>query len=336
MSRQWKIIKLIETHVNGVGANELASEVGVPIRTLYRDLEAIQRGGFPIFVEKRGKFSFWKMVDTFKKMLPLPLTPTELMALHTSRDLLRVFNGTIFQESIETLFNKVRSVLQPQTLNFLEGLCSTVKIDFGPTRSFLGLTDTINRLSEATLGKKRVKIEYKAVSTGSQTLRKVDPYRVWVMNGSFYLIGYCHKRKAIRTFSLDRIQKLSVLDESFKIPRELDIDAYLQSAFRIMTGDPQKVAVRIAATAAHVVRERIWHTSQKITDLPDGGVIISVEVPINYEVISWILGFGAAAEVLEPEAFRDRILSEHERAAMNYENLPKKVARGQGINLAPL
>ena len=137
MSRQWRIIKLIEAHANGIGAAELAKEVEVPIRTLYRDLEAIQRGGFPIFVEKRGKFSYWKMVDTFKKLLPLPLTPTELMALHTSRDLLKVFNGTIFQESIESLFEKVRTLLQPDKLNFADDVSSTLKIDFGPTRRFL-------------------------------------------------------------------------------------------------------------------------------------------------------------------------------------------------------
>ena len=324
MSRQWRIIKLIETHANGIGASELAEEIGVPIRTLYRDLDAIQRGGFPVFVEKKGKFSYWKMVDTFKKLLPLPLTATELLALHTSRDLMKVFNGTIFQESIETLFGKVRTLLQPESINFVDGVSSSVKIDFGPTSSLLGLTDTINRLSDATLFKKRVKIDYKAVSTGSQTLRKVDPYRVWVMNGSFYLIGHCHKRKALRTFSLDRIHKLSILEENFRVPKELDIDAYLKSAFRIMTGDPQNVVVRIDQRAAHVVSERIWHSSQRLETLPDGSVTLSMEVPVNYEIISWILGFGSAAEVMQPIPLRDRILSEHEKAAMKYESLPGK------------
>lgn len=315
---------MIETHANGIGAAELAEEVGVPIRTLYRDLDAIQRGGFPIFVEKKGKFSYWKMLDTFKKLLPLPLTATELLALHTSRDLLRVFNGTIFQESIDTLFGKVRTLLQPETINFVDGVSSSVKIDFGPTRSLLGLTDIINRLSEATFYKKRIKIDYKAISTGSQTLRKVDPYRVWVMNGSFYLIGHCHKRKDLRTFSLDRIHKLNVLDENFKFPKDLDIDAYLRSAFRVMTGDPQNVVVKIDQRAAHVAREKIWHATQHLEEFPDGSVKLSMEVPINYEIISWILGFGSAAEVLRPEALRDRILSEHEKAAIRYENLQKK------------
>lgn len=329
MSRQWRIIKLIETHANGIGASELAEQVGAPIRTLYRDLDAIQRGGFPVFVEKKGKFSYWKMVDTFKKLLPLPLTATELMALHTSRDLLKVFNGTIFQESMESLSGKVRALLKPETIDFVDGVSTTVRIDFGPTRSLLGLADTINQLSEATISKKRVKIEYKAVSTGSQTLRKVDPYRVWVMNGSFYLIGYCHKRKDLRTFSLDRIHKMTVLEEGFKVPKKLDIDEYLKSAFRVMTGDPQNVVVRVASRAAHVVRERIWHATQKIEDHPDGSVTLSIKVPINFEIISWILGFGAAAEVIEPSSLRDRILSEHEKAAMNYENLSKKTVKAR-------
>lgn len=66
MSRQWRIIKLIETHANGIGAAELAEEIGVPIRMLDRDLMP-QRGGLSCFGYKYGKSSYWKMVDTFQE-----------------------------------------------------------------------------------------------------------------------------------------------------------------------------------------------------------------------------------------------------------------------------
>ena len=58
--------------------------------------------------------------------------------------------------------------------------------------------------------------------------------------------------------------------------------------------------------------------------LADGSVTLSMDVPVNYEIISWIMGFGSAAEVIQPPALRDRILSEHEKAAMQYESWLKK------------
>ena len=52
------------------------------------------------------------------------------------------------------------------------------------------------------------------------------------------------------------------------------------------------------------LRERIWHPTQELRELVDGGIEISLEVPINYEIISWILGFGSAAEVIQPYSLR--------------------------------
>ncbi|MFC1834257.1 helix-turn-helix transcriptional regulator, partial [Thermodesulfobacteriota bacterium] len=92
-----------------MSAAKISSELEVPIRTIYRDLEALLEAGFPLFNEKIETVSHWKLVEGFEANLPLPLTTTELMSLHMSRDILRVFEGTVFQESIESLFNKVKT-----------------------------------------------------------------------------------------------------------------------------------------------------------------------------------------------------------------------------------
>ena len=63
---------------------DLAVELDVPFQANGdRDLDAIQEAGFPLYTEQTGKNSYWKLLDTFKKDFPLPLTATELMSLHT-------------------------------------------------------------------------------------------------------------------------------------------------------------------------------------------------------------------------------------------------------------
>ena len=326
LARQWKIIRLLESRKRGISSNDLANELEVPLRTVYRDLEAIQEAGFPVYTEREGKNSLWKLLDTFKKDFPIPLTMTELMSLHMSRDLLRIFEGTVFHESIESLFKKVKAALSPETLRFLENISGQLKVNFGPTRTFSGLKETIKAISEATANRRRVEIRYKAVSTGRETRRKVDPYQVWAMNGGFYLIGLCHVRNAVRTFAMDRIKSFSVLEESFVLSKDFNLEDYLQTAFQVMRGEPQKIKVRITKGAAHIARERIWHPTQELREQPDGGIDISLQVPINYEIISWIMGFGSAAEVIQPESLRKRIMDEFQIAASKYKKYssPKK------------
>jgi predicted DNA-binding transcriptional regulator YafY len=335
LARQWKIIRMAEFRRKGVTATELAVELGVPLRTVYRDLDAIQDAGFPIYTEKVNKSSYWKLVDAFKKDFPLPLTVTELMALHMSRSLLSIFEGTIFHDSIEGLFNKVKAVLSPETLRYLENISGRLNVQFGPCKDFAGFREVIQSISEATAKRKRVEIRYAAVSSGRETVRKVDPYQVWVMNGSLYLIGLCHIRNEIRTFAMDRIRSFEVLDEPFHFPKDFDLNEYLQTAFHVMRGKPERARVRFSPGVAHIVRERLWHPTQEMRELEDGALELSLEVPINYEIISWVLGFGSAAEVIEPDSLRTHILDELRAATVRYEKsavpnkgFTKKIHRG--------
>ena len=66
IARQWKIIRLMETRKQGLSGTDLARELDVPLRTVYRELDAIHEAGFPLYPDKDGKNSVWKMLDTFK------------------------------------------------------------------------------------------------------------------------------------------------------------------------------------------------------------------------------------------------------------------------------
>lgn len=320
LARQWRILRLLETRKRGLTAAEISSEMDVPLRTVYRDLEAIQEAGFPVYTDRVERKSYWKLIEGFKSDSPLPLTATELMSLHMSREILKVFDGTIFQESIESLFDKVRASLSPETIRYLERVSGQIKLGFGPRKNFQDSKKIISEISDATAKRRQVEILYKAASTGKETTRRVDPYQVWAMNGSFYLIGLCHLRDSIRTFSIDRVEALTVLDDSFQLPKDFSLEDYLQTAFRVMRGDPKVVKVWFSQGAARVVRERIWHPTQEIREREDGSLVITLEVPINYEVISWVLGFGSAAEVLQPVSLKRRILEELEASIKQYRS----------------
>ncbi|MBM3301061.1 MAG: transcriptional regulator [Deltaproteobacteria bacterium] len=318
--RQWRILRLLESRKRGLTASEIASELDAPARTVYRDLESIQQAGFPVFTERGDGNSYWKLMEGFKAGIPLPLTTTELMSLHMSREILKVFDGTVFQESVESLFNKVRASLPKETVRYLERISGSIRVGFGHPKNLQEFKEVISQISDATAKRRQVEILYRAVSTGKETTRRVDPYQVWAMNGTFYLIGLCHLRNSIRTFAMDRISKLTVLDDTYHRPRDFSLEEYLQSAFRVMRGAPERVQVWFSSGSAHVVRERVWHPTQEIREQDDGSLVITLEVPINYEVVSWILGFGSSAEVLHPDSLKKRILEELEASVQRYRH----------------
>jgi predicted DNA-binding transcriptional regulator YafY len=318
VARQWKIIKLIEGRESGLTIEDLANRLDTPVRTIYRDLEALQESGFPLYSEVLDRRAFWKFVDGYRRSFPIPMNVTELVALHVSRDLLRVFDGTIFHDSIESLFHKMEAALPPTALDYLNKISSHMKAGLQPVKSYKAVKEFISQVSQAAADNYRIEITYGAMSTGQETIRTVDPYQVWVMNGNLYLIGKCHLRNEVRTFSMDRIKGVRLLEERFDPPEDFSLEDYLHSAFRVMKGTPQKIKIRFSPGAAPVIRERTWHPTQEIKNEPDGSVVVSLESSINYEVTSWILGFGSAAEVLEPMELKTQIRRELEAALRKY------------------
>ncbi|MFC1834176.1 WYL domain-containing protein [Thermodesulfobacteriota bacterium] len=159
-------------------------------------------------------------MEAFKSSLPLLFTVTELVAWHMSRGILGVFNGTVCQWTIECLFAKLKTSLLPETIQYFDRISQRVTVGKGPARDYKAIGEIISQVSEATGQRKRVQILYKAASTQKETTRKIDPYKVWVTNGRFYLMGLRHLRVSVRWFVLEHVKKLTVFDEP--IPTEAE------------------------------------------------------------------------------------------------------------------
>ena len=96
LGRQWKSIQLLISSRIGKSASDLAQDLECNPRNIYRDLEALQVAGFPIYTERVDGKNLWSLLDTVKHQIPVPFSLTELMALYFSRDMLKVFKDTAF------------------------------------------------------------------------------------------------------------------------------------------------------------------------------------------------------------------------------------------------
>ena len=318
LGRQWKIIQTMLASRTGISASDLAQDMGCHPRTVYRDLEALQAAGFPFYNEQIGKTSRWSLMDSAKRQIPIPLDLTELMALYFSRDMMKMLKDTIFYDSLETLFQKIKSTLPSEYITYLNRIEKSLVVNPKPYKPYGEYRETIDRVNEAVLQKRCIRIDYFSMHRKEKVSRTVAPYKIWFFDGSFYIIGYCRLRKDVRIFALDRIRKLETTEDSFEIPESFDMDVFMKSSFGVFHGEPVQVKVRFRPDIAGYIAEKIWHDSQIIEHEKDGSILFTAEVAGTEEIKFWILNWGSKAEVLEPESLRDDIRAEAEAMLCTY------------------
>ena len=125
-----------------------------------------------------------------------------------------------------------------------------------------------------------------------------------------YLIGYCHRRRDVRMFAVERIRSLSITDHPYQLPLGFDVEAYVQDALVVMRGRQIQVELLFDRATAAWARDRIWHPSQQLTPLRDGRLRMTLHVADTDEVVRWILSFGRGVKVVQPAELRARVQRE--------------------------
>lgn len=298
------IIRLIEAR-HGISIEELAEEAGVTRRTVHRDLAAIHEAGYPLVSEWLNGRKIYRFLTRFKDVPPVNFTLQELLSLYFFRSQLDFLKGTPFQEDMEAIFRKINSALPPRYAAHLERIARVSLPVLQGVRDYSRLSEPLKKLREALLYQYRITLKYKAKGKTRGESYLVDPYTLVFYKGGLYLLGYAHKRKAVRTFAAERIVGVETSRERFELPEQFRPEEQFRTAFGIVEEEPMEVRVRFSPAVAQTIRERNWHPSQTVKDEADGSVVLSVTAGGRMEILSWILSYGAHAEVLEPQELRE-------------------------------
>lgn len=310
LSRQWRIIQTLISAKQGKSASDLAETLECHSRTIYRDLEALQAAGFPLYNQKQDNKTLWSILETGSQQMPIPLSLTELMALYFSRNMLNVLKGSAIHDSLTSLFEKVKATLPQQYIDYLAKIEHSLTVGVKAHKPYRKFKDTLAQVQEAAQNQRLVRVCYFTMSRRKRTRRQIAPYQVWYYDETFYLIGYCYQRKEIRLFAIDRIEQIEILDETFDPPEGFNAEQFMQTSFGVFQGEPASVKIRFTKKTAGYVSEKIWHPTQTLTPQPDGGLVFEAKVAGIDEIKRWILKWGADAEVLAPDELRKSVSRE--------------------------
>lgn len=323
-----KMLKAVDclARPGGASMDELAAELEVDRRTAYRIRDTLEELNFPLYedtsnLDGRKRYCF---EDSYLRKLPnlnipeLNFSLSELLALYFIRSNSRQFHGTDIERDIESAFMKLDAFM-PEGL---AGRLEKVKTLFVPTakhaKDYSDKQDVIESLTEAIFRQQNCLIEYRSFHDHTIRNLSVDPLSFFEKDGGLYIFARATKNGQIRVLAVERIENLTVEDSTFELPKDFDPNFYLDGAFGIIYDDPTDYTIRFSADVARLVSERSWGRDQKITEYPDGSLLLELRTSGWMEIKKWILSFGQDAEILEPEMMREQIAESLKAASAIY------------------
>ncbi len=172
----------------------------------------------------------------------------------------------------------------------------------------------------ATLQRRRLHIAYDGRGRGKLTERDISPQRIVHYRDNWHLDAWCHLRKELRNFSIDRIRHAIELDIPADEIDEAKLNEHYASAYGIFAGKANKTAVlRFSAERARWVADERWHPQQAGQFLTDGQYELRIPYREDKELIMDILRHGAAVEVIAPDALRLSVRDQLQRAIAQYK-----------------
>jgi proteasome accessory factor B len=280
-------------------AERLAIELEVSTKSIYRDLEFMRdRMELPLEYSARHRgFHYTEEVSSFPT---LQITEGELIALLVAEKALQQYRGTTFEKPLLSAFRKMAAAL-PETISLnLEEWGQT--ISFRTSIEPIVDLQTFETLAQAAAKREQLLLTYRKPGQLQPEPRTVDPYHLANINGEWFLFAYCHLRHDIRTFVPARIQAVQPTGKTFDRPQSFSIQRRLQDSFGVHSGEGEfHIRIRFTEVVADYIREKKWHPSQQIVELPDGKVELSFTLSSLIEIQRWVLGWGGEAVVLEPK-----------------------------------
>lgn len=313
--RMFSILKRLET--DRCTIHRLATLTGRTVRTVQRDVDLLQRSGFPIVMDAESREFY--LVSNYG-VPTVALTYSEALAIL----ILLQESG----EGVEPIFDdaeraslKIASGISPELIERIGRIRSGVHRLAGPSGAVDGSAERFFALLEAVADGQTLKIRYKSPLDPDDIVMSYRPYAVFWSRHSWYGIGFSGLFGEIRTLKIDRILEMTPTGETFSRPPGFSLEEFFGNAWNMIRepGPDQDVVLKFSPLVAQNVAEVRWHKTQENRFLADGSLEVRFCVSGLREISWWILGYGGEVEVVSPPALRSIIREHLDKARRFYD-----------------
>lgn len=222
LSRLTAILTILHTK-RFVTSSNLAKKFDVSVRTIYRDIKALEQAGVPIIAEERKGYT---LMEGYR-IPPVMFTESEANALITIEQLVQKNSDSSLIKEYTEAVNKIKAVLLYSTKNKAELLSERIAIS--PAIPNRNTSNSLTLIQNALTNFKVLKITYQSAENKDKTIRNIQPFAFYYnLQESWLVVAFCLLRNDYRMFRLDRISKVETLEISFE-PHQLTLKDFLET-----------------------------------------------------------------------------------------------------------
>jgi proteasome accessory factor B len=330
VSRIYRLLKLVTLLQSGrsLTADDLAGELDVSRRTVFRDLNMLELAHIPYYFDPDE--NSYRIAEHFF-LQPVNLTLAEALSLMLLAGRLRSSSQLPLLDAGTRAAMKLESVLPPAIRRHVGSVSPKIDVALGPLGRHTGLQGVFDELLQAADTHRVCRLIYLSFHESRQIELTVHPLRLQFVGRAWYCIAFCPKWGENRTFKLARIRKVQATDETFTPPKADRTDEPFGQAWSMIPeGRLYDIHLRFGPKVAGNVAEVRWHSSQETTFRDDGSLDFRARVDGIGEILWWILGYGPHVQVLAPEALRDRVAEAAGQVASLYDRPTTPESPGAG------
>jgi len=235
------------------------------------------------------------------------LETSELVSILAAEQLKRRYASSPFKSAIKSAYNKLAAMVEGETVCVdHESVERILTLDLDPYPS-LDLV-VFDALAKAIEDHETVVLKYFSGQKATVTDKPCDPYGILSFKDNWYLVAWCHEKQDYRDFLVNRVLSIEYPNLHFIPDSGFKMEKHKRSSqlFRGM-GKPMRVMVEFDKFAAHWIRLRPVHATQKITERTDGSLELAFQVYSYENLLRWVLSFGEHARVLAPSDLQERV-----------------------------
>ena len=292
-----------------VSATELARRFGVTVRTIQRDIEAIDAAGIPV-TAIHGPSGGYSIMETFRLDRQF-LTFDDLFTITTA---LQGIADSLSSRSVEKTVDKIRSLTRPGGASEMDKRGQKLYVDFSALGHSPRRGGNLAVIQDAVERNRCLSLRYTNARCATTT-RVVEPHTLVFTWFSWYLLAWCRTRKDFRLFRLSRVREPRLLPEVFK-RRRIDVAELLRGIY-VKAPAALPIVLRFRPELRVFVED--YFPFAEISEEGGGSCVARFELPEDDWLHGTILSYGDGVEVLSPPHLRKTIAEISARIAQIYE-----------------
>lgn len=288
-----------------VKAQELADRFDVSLRTIYRDIRSLETAGVPVYGEAGTGYA---LVDGYR-LPPVMFTREEATSFITAEKLMQKFTDKELGEHYASAMFKLKSILRSDEKELVSEIESRVLIrehDRHPQKAPNAMATVLRAISSRQI----IRMSYEGIAATVPSEREIEPVGIFHDNQHWYIMGYCHLRKAYRQFRTDRIHDIRLTEKEFTKAHP-SLESFLQPNQHLTT----KVRVLVDKDIVKYIRhDRRHYGFVSEEEKADAVEMTFMCRDLNDGFARWFLMFADYATVIEPVELKTRLSDLMEKA----------------------